>query len=354
MEVLAAEGELAVVPLSYMVRQAELRTAAQALAPWIACVAGISADDVNQWSFDNWTRANHQFDVKYQGFASKPLTVTFGYNGFDPDLSDWTYGDVKLGPAVTDSRPNHTYLFDNRRGVTSLSGSLSETVNYSQSRTVTTSNRWHLDLGNKTGVTVGGEKAGGGFETEVTVNWGIAADATTANAENTARTETESINYSVLAGHATIATLATPRVRSSQTFDVNGVLDASITFKLRDDLVVATAASRWDEISNAPGTVVERSDDNPGGFDFTFTLAGFDDLDSLANGTNVDFPRVTTPLCPDTLNSLDAARTVVWSGTIHRDYQTSSEYQFADVPADKVDATVVADSIPGDRVVTAS
>lgn len=348
----APDGEAAVIPLSYMVRQAELRTA-EVLGGWMACVAGVSGNDLNQWSYANWTRDHHQFDVKYQGFASKPMSVTFGFGGFDPDLSDWSYGPVQEGPPALDERPNHTYLFDNRQGVTWLSGSLSETVVYGQRRTITTSNRWHLDIGSKQDLTIGGEKTGGSFEVEVQEQWGISSDATTANEENTDRTEAESVNYRVKPHHATLATLATPRVRSSQPFAVNGVLDASITMKIRDDLVVATAASRWDEISNAPGVTIDSNDPtDPGGFTFTFTLAGFDELDALANGVNVDYPRVNSALCPEALDGLQEARTIVWAGTIHRDYQTSSEYQFVDVPADDVAQALADHSIPTERIIS--
>lgn len=340
---------MTVVPLSYMVRQAELEVCRHSFADWLAAVTNTSPSDFSDWTFAHWTRDHHQFDCHFQGDPDRPISIVFDYAGFDPDLSDWDYGTPELSPPVLDDRPNHTYLFDNRQGITPLTGSLSESVVYGQRRTVTTSNEWHIDMGAKEGFTLGGEKAGGSFEAEVQENWGIKSDASTAEAENTDRTESEAINYTVSPGHATLATLATPRVRSKQTFDVNGVLDCGITFRLWLHVADMFEGSEWGPIYDAESTTVVTDGDSPY---FEFKLGSFDDLLALADGYNVDYPEATSPIKYDALYQLIEDRTVVWSGTINRSYQTASEYQFTDVPPDQVKEAIQEHAIPTERRIT--
>lgn len=350
-----------VIPLSYMVRQAEARTA-EVIGNWLNNVMG--GDFVGDWSADEWTRSNHIFKSRRNNILTNVpdyhWAIRFLWSGgfVAPDDGDaWSYGPTQITSQTDVDRPNHTYLYDNRKGIEAVDWSLSETVAYAQSRSTETATRTKLDIGLKTGITIGGEKQGGSWESEIQTNFGIESDSKEADAENTSRSETQTASSKVKGGHATLATLATPDVRTRQGSVVQGLLDGGlrITFPLNaiteGQLAKIISVPGQHEYDTYPPGVT--ADYDAPGHPITLHFDSFDDLNSLANGYNVDYPCVTGPLVPDQINDhLDNARSVKWEGVILRDRETSAAYVFTNVDAGSVDEVIAQHSIPSHRVLT--
>ena len=329
------------VPLSYMVRATE-QAAANTITQWWTRDILRSTENY-QIGRGLWLKGNQVFGPLVAAEAG--LTVKFTFNGFDPNLSAWTYGDPKIIDDTIEPVPGATYLFDNRSHDEPLEVDLQASVTYGQSRSTQTSHEIDVDLkiGSKTTGTIGGDAEGAKLETEVSAELGIGSKDETAKAtaEDTARTTTQDVKTDVSPYGATLGIVSSPTITQLRPFAINGIVAAGLSLRY------SAAAHGWAKpLIDSPATTLAK------GF-YTTTFDAWADFTDMLAGVNTDFPLINGPFgWAGRIRRLSDPnlRRLVWSGIEHRKYQKASDYAFTDVKANEdVDALLTKYGIEADH-----
>ena len=335
--VLVAEADADVIPLSYLIRQRQL-AAANAILAWFRDVnpnpPGIGTLDTHAWTRDRQSIAEPD-----TGGAGYDFEVLFGFSGFDPDASDYDWGDTSVVADRVVDHPNQTLLLDNTHNSTPLDIDLTRSVVLHNSSSTSTTHRISVDIGAKLGATLGGEATGGKIEAEISTNLGIENTNTTINTSASDTTQSVTVKTTVAAHAATLAEIASPQVTQQTGFTVDGAIDGWIEIIINDELF----ANYWEQFCSGPRY-------HQDGARRVVHFNSFDDLYAAIRGFNVDFPgREDSPLFPEHIASIEAARRLQWAGKVTNVTENSATVRFSDVtdPA----AAIAEHSIPTDRVI---
>ena len=331
-----------VVPLSYLLRERQ-RAVADALGIWWEFFAG--PPFMVPWKRDHWTRD----DMRFYETSDWGMNIVFEFAGFDPDQSQMVYGDpVTLGTSITD-HPNATLLFDNRSHKPELDIDLSQSVTLLHSRSSDTSTRIAWDVGVKAKGTIGGEAVGATLETEVSANFGITTNTSQAESQSTSKTVSQDVRTKVPGYTATLCKFSSPRNRQRTPFDVRGYPDGAFTLQWNPGL----HAGNLEQLCHGPRY------SEPGG-KRALRFEGFSDFYDMLMAYNVDFPGQVDNLNPsarhagnpDTHAAMEAARLLVWSGTIETVADESVLVSFEDVT--DPDSAIEQYGITSDRIIRPS
>ena len=334
-----------VIPLSYYVRRQHLEVA-DALGIW--WMFFVDSPQLQPWKRDEWTRGN----MKIYEESDWGLSVIFEFNGFDPNDSEMAYGDpTTLNDKIVD-HPNATLLFDNSKHGVDLDIDITKSVTLHRSRTSSTATKIAWDVGVKTKLTIGGEAAGATLESEVSANFGITTDTSTAETESTDKTVTQAVSTKVKKYASTLCKFSSPRVQQRTHFDVKGALDDPFSISWNDGL----NAGNIEQLCKGP-----RYSASSGKRSLRFE--SFSDFYSMLSNYNVDFPGQVDNLNPihrapsgnpannpDTKSDVEESRFLDWSGDITTSADESVLVSFEDV-VDPIEA-IKEYGISEDRVYT--
>ena len=340
------------IPLSYMIRESQFQVA-QGIGQWFRGFVNAPGTDPPgemargiQSYTDPDSPYNEPWSPEHQVFQDKGgrwLRVTFEHRGWDPSRSEWVYGPEHVTKSELEVLENHSYLFDNRKGVEALDIDLEEDVTYEHSRSTSTSHTLQLDFGAKEKGTIGGEKSGVSLELEVSEALGITDQDTDAKSESTSVTRKQAVRTKVPAGTAVLATISAPTVTASRAFSIDGVwlADMRLGFWGGDGPGGAYPGGyeAWAYIKNLAasqgrttrGIAIPLSDDTLTEIHFT----SMDDFLEALYGHNVYFPKVEDLPQPRLvffgIDEIIDGRRIQWAGTELTTEQNAADYEFAAV-----------------------
>ena len=349
------------VPLSYLVKQSQAPIAA-AFGKWFGgCIRNF---DLKITEGHDWTKG-HQ----YWRDATNSYQITFTDFAFDPVLSTWVYGDTQVLHNEVGEVGGAAYLLDNTGNDTPLDFSQDETITLHQERSTETTNEVSLDIGSKTGVTIGGDDFGAKLEQEFSVNLGIKTDETTAESESKDQTTTRHLANTVEPRHATLITISTNNIQSQTPFDVNGIWNSSITFRFNTGGAFFTNDGCAKDLIDTHLLKCEKRSDletnchDGSGSWASLTWDSFDSFLDMAAGQNTDWPSCcnrskywNTNLIIEGHSGLDKPedRRIIFSGKQLRKYQDGAEVKVDDVTGSDLDEVIKRHGVDPNNVITES
>ena len=330
-----------VIPLSYLVRQRQL-AAAQALKAWFDDPSvGEGAPLVGALNLKSWTRKSQQVAGPHtdQGWN---WIVTYHFGGFDPDASDYHWGAIRTVSDPIVDHQSQTLLLDNTASADPLDVDLTRTVTLHHSDSATTEHRISVDIGSKVGAIIGGEATGGKLEAEVSSELGISDTSGRTISDGKDTTQSVSVKTTVPPAKAKLVRVIGPRLTRQSDFAVDGAIDGPFEIGYDDGLTTR----RISQLEHGPRYSYE-----PNGkwYRKTIRFEGFEDFYAMLHGYNVDFPMQTEPLGPEHVAKIEAARRLVWSGTLTTVDEDSVEVRFVDVSDPQ--AAILANGIPTSRII---
>lgn len=237
-------------PLSYLIRESQ-----RALLPsWQDILQhfglylagpptpGVEAPYVND---ADWTKTHQQWTwhvtawdkaaTEYRHFTAHVLYIGVD---LDPEAGEWNDGTVSISDINPTKVPTESVIFDNRGRdvphpvgtgiVTENDGSLvvrqTRTVTLQQSRTVTATEGFKVDVGGREHLRVGAGSTvtGVAYEQDITEAFGWHKDTAEAQAESHSTTETVDITTRVAPGEQVVADLFVDQIKSAQPIEANG------------------------------------------------------------------------------------------------------------------------------------
>ncbi len=334
-----------VVTLSYLLKESQRDLIHGPLGKFLASCGGI--DDTNEWSRGALWRPDHQVWTYGTDWPTEitNITVTFDYHGMDPEVSNLTYGETKVLANTEDEEPGSAYLLDNSGYDNPLDFSRDEEVDLEQSRSTTTEKEIQVDIGTETKGSID-TGVGASFEQSVTTHLGIKLDTTTATSENTARKVTVHLSTQVSAGQSLLATVNRSTVRSVTPFTLNGVWIAGLTVDYRvhentgcwGALISNRDIPEWDKRWNTYASI-------------TITWDSWDKFLEMCAGKSIYWVYAHDGMCGRETTA-DASRTIVMTGTQHRDYEDAAEVKFTNVTGQDLNGVIEDHDIDGDHVIT--
>ena len=353
-----------VIPLSYLLKEAQAEFVRTAIGPWIAdCGQTLVPQWIDNLKTDDWRTDNMTFTV-----ADNPgtLNITFtgisaGKSAFDPILSTWIYGKTQIKSSDAAELPGSAYLLDNSRNATTLDFSQDESITLHQERSTKTAKEVSLDVGSKVTGSIGGETFGAKLETEVSVAFGIKTDTETAQSESTDKTTTRHIATVVEPARASLVTIQASDVTSVTPFAVNGVWESGITIWASTAIWLRLydgAQCAQDLTSNGNAKWSAPYSD---GKSYRFVQLEWDswaDFSSMINGFNTDWPHYDTSGAgwKQRLHGVDVIndhtkRQIVLAGVQSRTYQDAAEITIVDVTGEDLDKLIKDHGIDDNHVV---
>ena len=337
-------------PLSYLLKTSQKRwQMEQGIGAWaLECAYG--ATPGSDWSDHDW-RVDNQAFTRYTAVdrANPLMRVEFGYLGFDPLKSAWTYGDTKVLSQDDAEAVGSAYLIDDTTGVSDVDFTRDETVTEHQERSTSTGTEITNDLTAGVKGTVGGDGIGASLEVSVEAHLGIKTDKTTAEAESKDRSVTVHLATVVVVGTAELVTVNQANVQSQTPFTIDGIWDASIAVSWRDSNV-------W---AGRPCLAAIADTDNTassGGYT-TITWDDWDDFLTMLAGENVEWPsagphNVAVDAHAEGVAAADWARRIRMTGIQKRSYQDSSEVRYQEVTGQDLDDLIAKHGIDDDHHIT--
>ena len=293
------------------------------------------------WNGDDWTSENQHFRAEITGNETDLYwQVIFTFDGFDPNRSQFSYGKTTVLSNQAEEIPGHAYLLDNTANDTPLDFSHKEVVTEHQARSTSTSQTIHMDVGTKTGVTVGGDDTGAKFEQEVSTAWGISTDKSTAEEESKDKTEEVDLSNTVEPRRALLATVSTANIKSQTPFDVDGIWTGEIHLEFWIGGWVNPSNNQCGRDFFNSHRVDQGGQDVTGHRLVKASWSTWDDFEDLMNGVNTDWPHFkhiwSYPPPGEVAGGIvhmthPTSRSIKMSGIQHREYQDGTDAKFVDV-----------------------
>ena len=155
--------------------------------------------------------------------------VYFSKPFYDPALSKITYGKDRKVDDAEETNDAQTRVFDNTKGVEYVKISFEESVTLENSVEHNISQGMSMDVTSET--TVSGSYGGVSAEEKLSIAFGVHFDESTTDAESKAQTQTLDIEFDVPPGKVLMMEIKKEQARIQTPFDVDGVLDFSISPK---------------------------------------------------------------------------------------------------------------------------
>ena len=330
------------VPISYEWRRSQLAMAPEFkfianafglyLGPGNPPVAGPTPLD---WSKDRqrlvWHGAQWHPDRQEYTFGAELLAVEFLDPHWDPANSGSSYGAADTLSSGTITLPDLALDFDACQSEAPEKISQSRAVSLATQRSTATSSSFEVDVGSKTGVTIGGDDVGAKLEEELQVALGWKSGVEEAKSRTASTTETVTIDSQIDPGHRGTLTIDADELHTSTPVHYWGAWTAGVRITTRGPLGDPggpfSALWRAWEASTTPD-----SDDAR-----TMTWDTWDDLVETLSGTNTETPHfdeaATAVIRPQAQRLWDpSARWVTITATETRTYGDAARYRLATQP----------------------
>ena len=325
------------IPLSYLVRQAQLAAANQILLWFQDCKQWIPPA-IGKLDVHKWTRGAQEIAEPDTGGQGWDWSVTFEFSAFDPG-SHYSWGDPKIVSDQIVAHPDQTLLLDNSGWGQAEDVDLTRSVDLKHESTSSTESKISVDIGAKVGATIGGEAEGGSIEAEISTTLGIANTSRKGITDTSDESQSVSVKTKVPAHKALLATISSPQLIEDTPFTVDGLIDGPFSIAFNNGLTTG----EFRQLMSGPRY-------QPIGDRELVRFQGFDDLYEAMRFVNVDFPGQTSALYPDHIAGIEAARRIQWAGNVRQVIETAATVRFQDVADPK--QAIIDNSLPTDRVIT--
>ena len=304
---LAVEEYKPVVDLSYYVREAQLKFTSALRDCFKDQIFYDPDGPPGKMITDEWVPSKQYIRETPNKEHGLNFGIEFHFTGFDPEESEWVYGDPAEENTALITHADATLTWDNSHGAAVLHVNRKQEVTKHQSTTTETDDIIKVDIGSELGFTVGGKESGGSIEGKITANLGITHGVKDVKSISTDETVEVGVNTDIPVGDKVEGLFTSPRVTTLQPFTVDGYIDGPLTVWFDDGISVGTLSQLLNGPRYTPNTAEGRH-----GIHFT----SFADLYQALEGTNTSFPKLTGPIFPDCPGHVDDLRRIQWHGTL--------------------------------------
>lgn len=295
------------VDLSYYVRQSQKEFAGALRDCFVSQIAYDPEGPPGPMVTTSWTPGHQQIREVENKAHGLNFSVTYQFTGFDPQESEWVYGNPSEENTALVTHADATLTWDNTQGASVLHVNRKQTVDKHQSTTTETDDIIKVDIGSELGFTVGGKESGGSIEGKITANLGITHGVKDVKSISTDESVEVGVNTDIPVGAKVEAVFTSPRVTTLTPFTIDGYIDGPLTIGFDDGIAVGTLS----QLLSGP----RYQPDTANGIHYVH-FTGFSDLYQALEGTNTSFPNLQGPLFPDCPPKVDHLRLVQWNGTL--------------------------------------
>ena len=284
------------IPLSYLLKQMQHGIVRQ-LAGFTTLL--ISEHDAGAWTVDSDSWAPDKMVFMRSG-AQGWVHVEFQHLGWDPDLTDETFGPLRVLDSTDKAYHGAGFLAALKDSEEGLDYKQAQTIEVEHHREVTMDRETHIDIGAEAGVTIGGDSVGVSVETKLTTEFGTRVEDSQTDSESRSTATTKEINYLFPSGKDTLLTVTTRTVSTRRSMRINGVADmgltltwpTSITDCILDHIDPNAGCQHLINSGNRGLRKVGRG--GPCGSDecYQIRFPAWQDFAEMMEGFNTDFPRM--------------------------------------------------------------
>lgn len=197
----------------------------------------VDKPDFKGWSKDNQALIWHAQVWNGSEYVYRQVArVDFLNPHWDPLNSGYAYADSKVLSQGTFTVPNTALEFDNCNSEDGEPEKISQSraVTLQASRSTETNSSFTVDVGNKTGITLGGKETGGGLENELSVALGWKSGESKAESRSESNSETVSIDSQIDAGFRGTLTIDANELHTATNITYWGSWTGGVRISLYD------------------------------------------------------------------------------------------------------------------------